>query len=70
LTRVALDDDPTDAGEANCETKYYALQDANYNVLGIVESDGDVFEHYEYTPYGQREINGACPEWRFLKRHG
>ena len=32
------------------------MQDANYNVLGIVESDGDLKERYEYTPYGQRTI--------------
>ena len=39
-----------------CETFYYALQDANYNVLAVVESDGDVKERYEYTPYGRRTV--------------
>ena len=33
---------------------YWVLQDANYNVLGIVEDDGGLKERYEYTPYGQR----------------
>jgi len=35
---------------------YYALQDANFNVLGIVDTNGDLDERYEYTPYGQRTI--------------
>jgi RHS repeat-associated protein len=56
LIQIATNDDPTDEGEDDCETTYYAMQDANYNVLGIVEDDGTLVERYEYTPYGQRTI--------------
>ena len=56
LVQIAINDDPDDGGEDDCETNLYALQDANYNVLGIVESDGDLAERYEYTPYGQRTV--------------
>ena len=35
---------------------HYALHDANYNVIGLVDTDGDLVERYEYTPYGQRTI--------------
>jgi RHS repeat-associated protein len=54
LVQVAHNDDPADAGEHDCETAYYALQDANFNVLGLVDAGGDLAERYEYTPYGQR----------------
>ena len=33
----------------------WVCQDANYNVLGIVDSAGALIERYEYTPYGQRK---------------
>ncbi len=36
---------------------YYALHDAQYNVIGLVEGDyGRLVERYEYTPYGQRLV--------------
>jgi len=54
LVQVGTNDDPTDAGEHACETFYYALQDANYNAIGLVDDSGDLVERYEYTPYGQR----------------
>ena len=56
LIQVGLNEDPADQGEDDVETFYYALQDANYNLLGIIESDGDLKERYEYTPYGQRTV--------------
>jgi len=56
LVQIAINDDPADTGENDCETMYYALQDANYNVIGLVESDGDLKERYEYTPYGRRTV--------------
>ena len=55
LVQIGINDDPGDT-EQNCETFYYAMQDANYNVLGIVNSSGDLKERYEYTPYGQRTV--------------
>jgi hypothetical protein len=54
LVQIAINDDPADGMESVCETTYYALQNANYNVIGLVESDGDLIERYEYTPYGER----------------
>lgn len=45
--------------ENACEFYYYALQDANYNVLGVVTSGSwgaRLVERYEYTPYGQRTV--------------
>ncbi len=38
---------------------YYAMQDANFNLLGIADAtvDGGVLvERYEYTPYGERSV--------------
>jgi hypothetical protein len=39
---------------------YWAMQDANFNVLGIAEADGsggaDLRERHEYTPYGERIV--------------
>jgi hypothetical protein len=51
LCQIAINDDPPAGDEDDCETTYYALQDANYNVLGMVDSDGGLTERYEYTPY-------------------
>jgi len=35
---------------------YYPVQDANFNVAGLVDSAGDLVERYEYTPYGERTV--------------
>ena len=37
---------------------FWAMQDANFNILGIVNESGRQVERYEYTPYGQRTIYG------------
>ena len=37
---------------------FWAMHDANYNVIGIVNESGRQVERYEYTPYGQRTIYG------------
>ena len=39
-----------------CETEYWAMQDANYNVLGVVDDTGKLVERYEYEPYGERRV--------------
>ena len=55
LLRIDINDDP--ATEDDClDYTYYALQDANFNVLGLVNTTGNLVERYEYTPYGQRTI--------------
>jgi len=37
----------------------YYMQDANYNVIGIVDEAGDVKERYNYAPYGDITITDA-----------
>jgi len=39
-------------------TPLWAMQDANYNVIGLVNESGRQVERYEYTPYGERTIYG------------
>ena len=56
LCQIGVNTDPSDPNEADCETFYYAAQNANFNVLGIVDASGDLVEHYDYTPYGQRTV--------------
>lgn len=46
--------DPTSG--TTCDVFYWACQDANFNVLGMVDSEGVLKERYEYTPYGQRTV--------------
>ena len=38
----------------------YYLQDANYNLTGVVADSGTVATQYQYTPYGQRAGSGRC----------
>jgi len=40
--------------------RLYALQDANWNITGIVSASGNVFERYEYDPYGNTTIYDAA----------
>lgn len=46
--------DPSDPEHTG--TTYWALHDASYNVLGIVDTNGALRERYEYTPYGERMV--------------
>jgi len=39
-----------------CERFFWALCDANYNILGLVTKTGTLAKRYEYTPYGQRKV--------------
>ncbi|MFO8013590.1 MAG: RHS repeat-associated core domain-containing protein [Phycisphaerae bacterium] len=48
------DFDPQD--EDHDPAWYWPIQDANFNVVGLVDSAGDLVERYEYTPYGQRSV--------------
>jgi RHS repeat-associated protein len=47
-----LNSSPT--SQSTCDTPYWAEQDANWNVLGIVNSSGVLTERYEYSAYGLR----------------
>ncbi len=54
LLQLAANSNPT-TGNA-CSNLFWASQDANFNVLGLVNSSGSLVERYEYTPYGQRKV--------------
>ncbi len=54
LVQVAANSNPT-TGNA-CANLFWASQDANFNVLGLVNASGSLVERYEYTPYGQRKV--------------
>jgi hypothetical protein len=60
LVQVGLNQDPSNAStgttENNCERFFWACQDANFNVVGLVSASGDLVERYEYTPYGRRTV--------------
>ena len=59
LVQTGVNQDPMDTNEpggGRCERFFYACQDANYNVLGVVNATGMLTERYEYTPYGQRTV--------------
>jgi len=46
------------ASNPGAKQTFWAMHDANYNVIGIVNESGRQVERYEYTPYGQRTIYG------------
>jgi RHS repeat-associated protein len=54
LIQTSLNSSPTT--KSTCDVLYWACQDANWNVLGIVSSTGVLTERYEYSPYGQRQV--------------
>jgi RHS repeat-associated protein len=54
LIQTSLNSNPT--SQSTCDTPYWAEQDANWNVLGIVNSSGVLTERYEYGAYGQRTM--------------
>ena len=39
-----------------CVYYFWACQDANYNVIGLVDHTGRLIERYDYTPYGERSV--------------
>ena len=49
-------DDVDVEDEDLCERFFWVMQDANFNVLGVLSAAGDLVERYEYTPYGRRTI--------------
>jgi RHS repeat-associated protein len=54
LIQVSLNSSPST--QSTCDTPYWSMCDANWNVLGIVNSSGVLKERYEYTAYGQRQV--------------
>jgi YD repeat-containing protein len=55
VDELVLRDRDTDAN-GSLDERLYAMQDANYNVTGIVDTSGAVVERYTYTPYGVRTV--------------
>jgi RHS repeat-associated protein len=55
LLQVAVNEDYTSDDDCD-DASYYAVQDAHWNTIGLVDSDGDLIERYEQTPFGEREI--------------
>ncbi|MBI1337048.1 MAG: hypothetical protein GC164_08810 [Phycisphaera sp.] len=56
LVQIGLNDDPADGVEDDVESFYWALHNANFNVIGVVDDSGVLVERYEYEPYGQRTV--------------
>ena len=62
IVEIAVNTDPEDdeegpqSNQCLCEDFYYPVQDANFNVVGLVDSAGTLLERYEYTPYGERTV--------------
>jgi len=54
LAQQGVNSSPTT--QTTCDTFYGVCQDANYNVLGLVNASGALAERYEYSPYGQRTV--------------
>jgi RHS repeat-associated protein len=54
LVVTSLNSNPT--GQTTCDTPYWACDDANANVIGLMNSGGNLIERYEYSPYGQRQV--------------
>ncbi|HOW71179.1 MAG TPA: hypothetical protein PKY77_11305 [Phycisphaerae bacterium] len=40
------------SGQGDRQAKMYMLQDANYNVMALVDATGGVLEQYQWDPYG------------------
>jgi RHS repeat-associated protein len=59
---VERDRDPTGGG--NLTERLYVLQDANYNVVALVNTQGQVVEQYAYDPYGV--VTVYSPTWAVL----
>ena len=58
LVQVGVNTDPGQDDDAvalgtqdNCDAFYYAMQDANWNVVGLISTAGSLVERYESTAY-------------------
>ena len=49
LVQLGINDDPLTygTGDYDCETFYNVIQNANFNVMGLVDASGDLVERYE-----------------------
>jgi RHS repeat-associated protein len=56
LVQTSINSNPWSSSHTTCDMPYWVCQDANWNVLGVVDADGVLRERYEYTPYGERSV--------------
>ena len=54
VVRIDVNVDPS-TNEGSYVNRY-VVQDANYNVIALADSTGQLVERYEYTPYGERTV--------------
>ena len=54
LVQVATNDNPT--VDDDMDDSYVILDDANFNVIGMMNDDHDLIERREYHPYGRRQV--------------
>ncbi|MEZ6099346.1 MAG: RHS repeat-associated core domain-containing protein [Pirellulaceae bacterium] len=52
---LVLGDSDLDSN-GSLETRFYGIQDANWNMVAIVDDSGTVLERYSYYPYGEAKI--------------
>ena len=59
LVQVGVNDDP--GTDDDMDDFYVVLDDANFNVVGLMDDSHDLIERREYTPYGKRQVfvNGS-----------
>jgi RHS repeat-associated protein len=57
---LVLRDRDTNA-DGSLDERLWVVQDANYNVVALVDDSGAVVERYEYDAYGQRTV--LAPDW-------
>ena len=59
VIQVGVNDNPT--VDNNMDDFHIVLDDANFNVVGIMNDSHDLIERREYTPYGKRQVfvNGS-----------
>ncbi len=53
--------DQSSEGDGDLDQRLYVMQDANWNVTGLVDTSGNVVERYVYSPYGVASV--LAPDW-------
>ncbi len=53
--------DQSSEGDGTLDQRLYVMQDANWNVTGLVNTSGTVVERYVYSPYGVATV--LAPDW-------
>jgi RHS repeat-associated protein len=53
--------DQSSAHDGTLDQRLYVMQDANWNVTGLVDTSGAVVERYVYSPYGV--VTVLAPDW-------